>query len=103
MWSVSACGRSCARKGPGWRYLLSCAVRPYCEWALLPILRTRTMLHRIVIGIGIIGGLAAVAPSAQEASSQPQQTFRSAVDLVTIQASVRDRHGRVVRGLTTTD
>ena len=34
---------------------------------------------------------------------QPQQTFRSAVDLVTIQASVRDARGRVVSGLTTTD
>jgi VWFA-related protein len=43
------------------------------------------------------------APSAQDASPQAQQTFRSAVDVVTIQASVRDRRGRVLNGLTTTD
>jgi VWFA-related protein len=61
------------------------------------------MLLRLVISVGIIGGLAGVAPSGQEGSSQPQQTFRSAVDLVTIQASVRDGHGRVVSGLTTPD
>jgi len=35
--------------------------------------------------------------------SQAPQTFRLAVDVVTIQASVRDGHGRVVSGLTTTD
>jgi len=43
------------------------------------------------------------APSAQDASPQAEQTFRSAVDVVTIQASVRDRRGRVMNGLTTTD
>ena len=63
----------------------------------------RTMLHRLVIGIGIIGGVAAVSPRAQEVPSQAQQTFRSAVDVVTIQASVRDARGRVVSGLTTRD
>ena len=36
-------------------------------------------------------------------SPEPQQLFRSAVDLVTIQASVRDAHGRVVQGLTRAD
>ena len=56
----------------------------------------RTTLHRLVIGIGIIGSLAMISPSAQEAPGQPQQTFRSAVDVVTIQASVRDARGRVV-------
>jgi len=38
-----------------------------------------------------------------QSSATPQQTFRSAVDLVTIQASVRDTHGRVVQGLTRAD
>jgi VWFA-related protein len=33
----------------------------------------------------------------------PQDTFRSSVDLVTIQASVRDARGRVVQGLTRAD
>jgi len=35
--------------------------------------------------------------------AQPAQTFRSAVDVVTIQASVRDVRGRSVAGLTPTD
>ena len=61
------------------------------------------MLHRFVIAIGIIGGLAVAAPRAQEAVSPRPQPFRTAVDLVTIQASVRDARGRVVTGLTTTD
>src|SRR5260221_3392008 len=63
----------------------------------------RTTLQRFVIGIGIIGGLAVVSRSAQEPTSQSAQTFRSALDVVTIQASVRDARGRMVSGLTTTD
>lgn len=61
------------------------------------------MLPRLVIGIGIIGGWAVMSTSAQEPPGQPQQTFRSAVDLVTIQTSVRDARGHVVSGLTATD
>jgi VWFA-related protein len=61
------------------------------------------MLQRLVIGIGIIGGLAVTSPSAQEPASQSAETFRSALDVVTIQASVRDARGRMVSGLTTTD
>src|SRR6266404_5009170 len=38
-----------------------------------------------------------------QSPATPQQIFRSAVDLVTIQASVRDAHGRVVQGLTRAD
>jgi len=41
-------------------------------------------------------------PVAQDASDPPL-TFRSAVDVVTIQASVRDARGRVVGGLRTKD
>ena len=61
------------------------------------------MRHRQLIGIGLIGGLAVISPRAQEISNSPRQTFRSAVDVVTIQASVRDGRGRVVSGLTATD
>jgi VWFA-related protein len=61
------------------------------------------MRHRLVVAIGIIGCVAVVSPSAQDTPGQLQQTFRSAVDVVTIQASVRDARGRVVSGLTTTD
>jgi VWFA-related protein len=46
---------------------------------------------------------AAVIASAGAQQAVPQQTFRSAVDVVTIQASVRDARGRVVGGLTSTD
>ena len=38
-----------------------------------------------------------------QSPATPQHIFRSAVDLVTIQASVRDAHGRVVQGLTRSD
>jgi len=40
---------------------------------------------------------------AQPAIKQAQETFRSSLDLVTIQASVRDARGRVIRGLTPAD
>ncbi|HMJ82824.1 MAG TPA: VWA domain-containing protein [Vicinamibacterales bacterium] len=55
-----------------------------------------------VLAIGVIAGVA-VKPQAQEPSSPQRETFRSAVDLVTIQASVKDAHGRIVNGLTTND
>jgi VWFA-related protein len=63
----------------------------------------KTLLSRLGIAIGIMSGPWVIAPGAQEVPSQAQQTFRSAVDVVTIQASVRDARGRVVSGLTTTD
>lgn len=43
------------------------------------------------------------ALAAQQPAGQVEQTFRSTVDVVTIQASVRDARGRVVSGLTPTD
>ena len=45
----------------------------------------------------------ALAQNVQVVAEPQQQTFRSAIDVVTIQASVRDRRGRVVSGLTATD
>jgi len=45
----------------------------------------------------------AASPRAQEPSPSPRTTFRSAADVVTIQASVRDARGRVLKGLTTDD
>jgi Ca-activated chloride channel homolog len=55
----------------------------------------------VVAGLSI--GLLTALPAAQDAVSQQQQTFRSAVDVVTIQASVRDARGRVLSGLSSTD
>ena len=63
----------------------------------------RAKLHSLFVALGIIGVLAVVAPRAQDIPDQPAQTFRSAVDVVTIQASVRDARGRVVSGLTSND
>jgi VWFA-related protein len=56
-----------------------------------------------LLATALVASLFVVAPTAQEVSSQPQQTFRSAVDVVTIQASVRDARGRVVSGLRAVD
>jgi VWFA-related protein len=62
----------------------------------------RNVVPRLVIALGL-AGLCSISPAAQDAPAQAQETFRSALDVVTIQASVRDRRGRVVSGLTTTD
>jgi VWFA-related protein len=61
------------------------------------------MHHRLVIALAIVSGLTVVSPRAQEAPAQSPQIFRSAVDVVTIQASVRDNRGRLVTGLMATD
>jgi VWFA-related protein len=58
---------------------------------------------RLVVTAGLIAALAAGSPAAQEAPRQRPQTFHSSVDVVTIQASVRDARGRVVGGLSPTD
>jgi VWFA-related protein len=62
------------------------------------------VVPRVLIALGA-AGLFGASPAAQDAPVpvQAQETFRSALDVVTIQASVRDRRGRVVSGLTTTD
>jgi VWFA-related protein len=57
-----------------------------------------------VATVFVIAATAWFAPiAAQSLEGQPQQTFRAAADVVTIQASVRDRHGRALSGLTTAD
>src|SRR5580765_8089563 len=60
-------------------------------------------LREFWVAAGLSIGLVTVSPSAQDAVLPQQQTFRSAVDVVTIQASVRDARGRVLSGVTTTD
>ena len=61
-----------------------------------------TAFHRLAIALCINCTLPVFA-HAQTAPDQVQETFRSAVDVVTIQASVRDARGRVVQGLTRLD
>src|SRR5438309_1865377 len=63
----------------------------------------RTRPARIVIGLVLLGGVA-FAPVSAHAPIEPlAQTFRSGVDLVTIQVSVRDTRGRTLSGLSTAD
>jgi Ca-activated chloride channel homolog len=59
--------------------------------------RCRTALAAAVLVPVTVAWLDAQSPVT------PQETFRSSVDLVTIQASVRDARGRVVQGLTRAD
>jgi VWFA-related protein len=51
----------------------------------------------------IAGALLAPAGHAQSGPQTAQATFRSSLDLVSIQTSVRDRRGRPLSGLTTAD
>jgi Ca-activated chloride channel homolog len=57
---------------------------------------------RLVLATAVTTSLAA-NPQAQDPSRPKPETFHSTVDLVTIQASVKDAHGRIVNGLTTND
>ena len=58
-------------------------------------------IRHVAAAAGVCIQLASVA-AAQDAQA-PRATFRSALDVVTIHASVRDRHGRLVTGLTPQD
>lgn len=58
---------------------------------------------RLALTLALIVGLGTVSPRAQEKAERAQPTFRSAADLVTIHASVRDARGRVIGGLTSAD
>ena len=58
---------------------------------------------RMVLTTTAAATLAGVSLIAQAPGHNPPATFRSSVDLVSIQASVKDRRGRPVKGLTTAD
>ena len=60
-------------------------------------------LSRYAVASAIAAGLTVLSVHAQSQADQPRPTFRSAVDLVSIQASVRDKHGRPLSGLKATD
>lgn len=51
----------------------------------------------------VIGALLAGTPGAAPAQEAPKATFRSAVDLVTVSAAVRNSRGRVIRDLQKAD
>jgi len=56
------------------------------------------LVSRLALAVAFCGAFH-VSPRAQVQAEQPVQTFRSSIDLVTIQASVRDRRGRPMVGL----
>jgi Ca-activated chloride channel family protein len=56
-------------------------------------------LHRMTIAAAAVG----VSVASLHGQAQPETTFHSAVDVVTIQTSVRDARGRAVQGLTPAD
>lgn len=60
------------------------------------------MPNPVSIAVAIVVGLGLSAPGGQEPPGRAQ-TFRSALDVVTIHASVRDGRGRLVSGLTPAD
>lgn len=61
-----------------------------------------TACRRFTIAI-TVSAAALASVNAQSPVDRAQDTFRSSVDLVTIQASVRDARGRVLRGLAPAD
>lgn len=63
----------------------------------------RRVVHRFVIAVSVLGVAGAISLRAQNLPDEAQPVFRSSVDLVTIQASVRDNRGRPLTGLTTAD
>ena len=60
-------------------------------------------VHRLVLSAAVATTLTGVSLLAQGQGHKPPATFRSSVDLVSIQASVKDRRGRPVKGLKTAD
>ena len=61
-----------------------------------------TRLHSMATLAAVIG-IGAVSLCAQAPQPAAETTFRSSVDVVTIQTSVRDARGRTVKGLTPAD
>ena len=62
-----------------------------------------TRLIRGVIALAVCSAILPAPAGAQVGAERPQASFRSSLDLVSIQTSVRDRRGRPVKGLTTDD
>jgi VWFA-related protein len=57
---------------------------------------------RVATAVAILASTS-FSPLAAQSLEGPQQTFRASADVVTIQASVKDRRGRVLSGLTPAD
>jgi len=63
----------------------------------------KSALHRSLTWLTVLVLAGSPLLHAQASGDQSRPTFHSAADLVSIQASVRDKRGRPVRGLTGTD
>jgi VWFA-related protein len=63
----------------------------------------KVVIDEFLITLILLSALASASLRAQEPVDQSQHAFRSSVDLVSIQASVRDKRGRPVNSLTTAD
>ena len=72
------------------------------ELRIVVIPTMSTALRQLAIALSI-GCTLPVLVNAQSTGDQAQDAFRSSVDVVTIQASVRDARGRVVQGLNRLD
>ena len=62
-----------------------------------------TAIIPLLVALTLLSAVSVTPARAQTPPSQPAQTFRSSVDVVSIQASVRDRRGRPMPSLTTAD
>jgi VWFA-related protein len=62
-----------------------------------------SLLNRVVTSLTILVAIGGAVLQGQAPADQSRPTFRSAADLVSIQASVRDKRGRPVTGLTSAD
>lgn len=62
-----------------------------------------SVVNRFFAALTVLGIAGGVALDAQAPADPSRPTFRSAADLVSIQASVRDKRGRPVSGLTSAD
>jgi Ca-activated chloride channel family protein len=60
-------------------------------------------LAALTVGVLVSAGALSAQTDASRASAQPQATFKSGVDLVTLSVAVRSENGRVVRDLQKSD
>jgi VWFA-related protein len=63
----------------------------------------KTAVPYCLIALALSGAAGVASLAAQSPADQPIQTFRSAADVVSIQASVRDKRGRPMHSLTSGD
>jgi VWFA-related protein len=65
----------------------------------------KVVLEHVLIALTFLGALGSTSLRAQDQApiDRSQQTIRSSLDLVSIQASVRDKRGRPLNSLTTAD